>query len=57
MGIRAVTMESKTTVHDPEYQDTKKADGSGRLYLGSEYADKEVKFIVVSSHKPTDESN
>lgn len=46
MVVCTAIMASQTIVEDPELQDTAKADDSGRIYLGSEYAGKEVKFII-----------
>lgn len=34
------------TVQDPETYTKKSVDGSGKLYLGRDYAGKQVKFIV-----------
>lgn len=34
------------TVEDPEEVGSKKCDGQGRLYLGPDYSDKEVSFVI-----------
>ena len=34
------------TVEDPDFVETKGVDGSGRVYLGGDYADATVRIVV-----------
>ena len=34
------------TIEDPEGMDAKKVDGSGKIYVGNNWAGKRVKFVI-----------
>jgi hypothetical protein len=38
--------DSKIIVEDPEYVQKKTVDGNGRLYLGKEFAEMDVRVIL-----------
>ena len=35
-------------IDDPELLDTKKVDGSGKIYIGNEWAGMDATFVIVS---------
>jgi hypothetical protein len=38
--------KTTTTVEDPDLVTSKNVDGNGRVYLGTDYADKKVRVVV-----------
>lgn len=41
-----VTMTDKMIVSDPDFVRTKETDANGRLYLGTDYANKEIRCVI-----------
>ncbi len=37
---------AKITIEDAEKRERKKVDSSGKLYLGKDYADREVCYVI-----------
>lgn len=51
-----VAMTDKMIVSDPDIVRTKKTDSNGRLYLGQDYANSEVRAVIkVLDDNPDDE--
>jgi len=45
------------TIENPEGMDAKKVDGSGKIYIGNQWAGKRVKFVIESVEEIPDESD
>lgn len=51
-------MTDKMIISDPDVVETKETDGSGRLYLGKDYANVEVRAVIkITDKTPGDEDD
>lgn len=51
-------MTDKMIISDPDVVETKETDGSGRLYLGKDFAKVEVRAVIkVTDENPGDEDD
>lgn len=46
---------ASVTIEDPERYDSKKVDGSGKLYVGTAYAGKEIVYLIERARELDDE--